>query len=125
MCLLLCYLNPKQVMKYGAKKYHCLLKNESWNNFFYMFTRGLHEPDFSGPARTSAISARPGPARPEIEIESSVRARPSHFFFFFFDFDQDRLFLSDFKTGQFSCLHIINVLFADDLLFCNSLKQQI
>ena len=79
--------------------------------------RGLHRLDFPGPG-LAAISARP-----EREIEISVRARPNERYkilakaIFFFDFGQDHLILSDFKIGPFSCLHIINGLFADDLFF--------
>ena len=40
-----------------------------------------------------------------------------------FRFRLDRLSLSDFKTDSISKLHKINVFFADDLFFCNILKN--
>ena len=67
------------------------------------------------------LQSRPGPtrkrnwnfgkssARRETVIETSAQARADYFFFF--DFGPDRLGLSDFKIGPFSCLQIINVFF--------------
>ena len=61
-----------------------------------------------------SVQARPGPARPEREIEISVRARPGQFSF---RFRPRQLDLRDFKTGPFSCLHILNAIFWQMIYF--------
>ena len=69
-----------------------------------MCHRGVHGPDFSGsgPARMTAISARP-----EREIEISAQLGQ-----FFSDFGPDCSILSEFKTGTHN-----KRIFADDLFF--------
>ena len=54
---------------------------------------------------------------------SSANAKEKLIFLFRFRLTQ--LGLSDFKTGPFSCLHIINAIFSDDLFFRILLKQLI
>ena len=92
---------------------HCCILGEAWPE------REIEILARARPEREIKISTR---ARPEKEIETSVRARPGRRVklkfrpmsgptIFFPDFCPDHLDLSDFKTGLFSCLQIINVLF--------------
>ena len=64
----------------------------------------------------------PGTAQNKEKNFGPGLARP----IFFFLFRPRQLGLKDFKTGPFSCLHVINVFFfADDLFFHKLLKQSI
>ena len=65
-------------------------------------------------------------ARPNPKEKLKFRPEPSPAqLFFYSDFIPDRLGLRGFKTGPISCLHAINVFFADDLFFCCLSKQPI
>ena len=77
-----------------------------------------------GQAQKGNCNFGPSPARPETKYKILARDRPGPEIFFF-RFRPRQLGLSDFKTGPFSTLHIINVFFVDDLFFRKLLKQPI